>query len=97
MKTFLAEIPQNIPMDDLLELDVSIETSVRDVAGGSVMPAINGASNILETYAAILVAQMLHDGEDRAAFNKGVIQGLLIGARLPKICHERIKKGGKQP
>jgi uncharacterized membrane protein len=96
MKTFLGQIPQRIPIEELSELDSSTSSAVRDVASGFGMPALNAASSILETYAAVLTAQMLHDGEDRAAYNKGVIQGLLIGADLPRICSEIVKKPTKE-
>jgi hypothetical protein len=101
MKTFLSEFPQMVPLDELTELDPSIETASRDVAGAMGMPAANSASSILETYAAVLTSRMLHDAEDKDAFNKGVIKGLLIGAALPKICHNFVnvnkQKEGKSP
>jgi len=101
MKTFLTEFPQAVPIDELIELDSAIETAARDVAGAMGMPSSNSASSILETYAAVLTARMLHDTEDRDAFNKGVIKGLLIGAALPKICHDFVNvtkpKEGNKP
>ena len=88
MKTFLSEFPQSVPLSELMELDSSVETAARDVAGAMGMPSANAASSILETYAAVLTARMLHDAEDKDAYNKGIIKGLLIGAALPKICHD---------
>ena len=87
MKTFLSEFPQSVPLDELMELDPSIDTAARDVAGSMGMPAANSSSSILETYAAVLTARMLHDADEKDGYNKGIIKGLLIGAALPKICH----------
>jgi hypothetical protein len=101
MKTFLSEFEQGVPFDEIALLDQAIETAVRDVAGAMGMPSSNSASSILETYAAWLTGRMLHDAEDKDAYNKGVIKGLLIGAALPKICHNFVnvnkQKEGKSP
>ncbi len=101
MKTFLSEIPQQVPFDSLMDLDPAIEAAVRDIAGSCGTPVSNASSSILETYAATLTGQMLNDGEDHDAFNKGIIKGLLIGAALPKICHNFVnvnkQKEGKSP
>lgn len=79
------------------EFDTGIDSAIRDVAQGVGMPVANGYSAILESLAAIRTAQMLHDGEDKDAFSKGVIRGLLIASAMPKLCNDFVnpKKEGK--
>lgn len=91
MQTFLAKIPQSVPFDDLLAMDPSLDSAVRDVAQSNGMPAANGVSALLESLAAVQTAQMLHDGDTRDSFLKGVIRGLLIGAALPTLCHDFVR------
>uniref|UniRef100_A0A6M3L8I1 Uncharacterized protein n=1 Tax=viral metagenome TaxID=1070528 RepID=A0A6M3L8I1_9ZZZZ len=88
MKTFLSDIPQRVDFDALFAMDASINSAIRDVAGAHGMPASNGASAILEDLAAMKTAHLIHDTEDKDAFTKGLIQGLLIGAALPSICKD---------
>jgi hypothetical protein len=95
MKTFLSKIPQQVDFESLFELDPSLDTAVRDLASSVGMPATIGHLSLLDTLAAIRTAQMIHDAEDKDAFNKGVIQGLLIAAQLPDLCQQFLKS--KQP
>lgn len=88
MKTFLSQIPQNVPFEDLLGLDPNLDAAIRDVAQSVGMPVSNGIQSILETIAAVQVAQMMHDGESSDAYHKGIIRGLLIGSALPKLCQK---------
>ena len=96
MKTFLSEIPQNIPFEDLLGLDPSLDSAVRDVAQSVGMPASNGHSSILETLAAVNVAQLIHDTDEKDAFKKGIIQGILIAAALPKLCNSFVNSNKQE-
>lgn len=98
MKTFLSKIPQAIDFTSLVEFDPSLDTSIRDVAQSVGMPATNGLSLIADAQAAIFTAQMLHDGEDKDAFRKGVIKGLMLACALPKLCSDFVnstKQEGK--
>lgn len=92
MKTFLSQIPQSVDFDSLMELDPGLATAIRDVANAHGMPATLGTSALLESLAAVRTAQMLHDGEDKDAFTKGVISGLLVGAALPGLCQSFVKQ-----
>jgi hypothetical protein len=97
MTTFLSKIPQNVNFAELREFEPGLDSSIRDVAQGFGTPVINGISSILESMAAVTMVQMIHDDEDKDAFTKGVIKGLLIAASLPGLCNDFVnpKKEGK--
>lgn len=96
MKTFLSKIPQAVPFDNILGFDASLESAIRDVAQSHGMPASNGQSDILEAFAGVELAQLIHDAEDRDAFRKGLVKGLLIGASLSKVCSEYVNLTKKE-
>ena len=99
MRTFLGKVPMDIPFQGVLDFDPSLDSAIREVAAGAGMPASNGASAILEALANVKNAQMLFDPEDKDAFHKGMIQGLLLGAALPDLCKAFVNKPkeGSQP
>ena len=96
MKTFLSKIPQAAPFDNILGFDPSLESAIRDVAQSHGMPASNAQSDILEAIAAVELGQMIHDAEDKDAFRKGLVKGLLIGASLSKECYEYVNSTKKE-
>jgi hypothetical protein len=98
MTTFLSKIPQNVNFAELREFEPGLESAIRDVAQGFGTPVINGISSLLESMAAVKMSHMLHDGEDRDAFTKGVVQGFLVAAALPGLCNDFVnpKKEGKE-
>ncbi|MEI7879846.1 MAG: hypothetical protein WCI95_03115 [bacterium] len=98
MTTFLSKIPQNVNFAELREFEPGLDSAIRDVAQGFGTPVINGISSLLESMAAVRMSQMLHDAEDKDAFTKGVIKGLLTAAALPGLCNDFVnpKKEGKE-
>jgi len=98
MTTFLSKIPQSVEFAELREFDPGLDSSIRDVAQGFGAPVVNGMSALLESMASVRMSQMLHDSEDKDAFTKGVIKGLLIAAALPGLCNDFVnpKKEGKE-
>lgn len=88
MKTFLSQIPQYLDLDSLLLFDPNLDSAIRDVASSVGLPTSIASRDILDNMAAVKLSQMIHDPEEKDAFNKGVIHGLLMAAALPDACKQ---------